>query len=222
MELYKKLFEVILTDNGSEFFYPVSIEKDNEEVVSYVFYCDPGASWQKGVIEKNHEYIRYILPKKRSFDGAIVCGILAPSTQANLCQEILDYAKKMGYVTDTMKPVKMFRGTKSFIFNNDGTYSIFFSWYNSILKTINQELLDKFTKDFFSNHPVEVKSNGVLMANLSEDKVFSRENIDIFREYDIQLLYLDPKFDKKLLLRAVIQRAFIHLPCNTLRREESI
>lgn len=69
LELYKKLFEVILTDNGSEFFNPISIEKDNEEVVSHVFYCDPGASWQKGAIEKNHEYIRYILPKKKSFNN---------------------------------------------------------------------------------------------------------------------------------------------------------
>ena len=69
LELYKKLFEVILTDNGSEFFNPMSIEKENDEVVSHVFYCDPGASWQKGAIEKNHEYIRYILPKKTSFNN---------------------------------------------------------------------------------------------------------------------------------------------------------
>lgn len=69
LELYKKLFEVILTDNGSEFFNPMSIEKVNEEIVSHVFYCDPGASWQKGTIEKNHEYIRYILPKKKTFDN---------------------------------------------------------------------------------------------------------------------------------------------------------
>ena len=55
------------------------------------------------------------------------------------------------------------------------------------------------------------------MLNLSEDEAFSRENIDMFREYDIQLLYLNPEFDKKLLLRAVMQRAFIYLPCNTLR-----
>ena len=69
-ELFKKVFEVILTDNGSEFFNPMSIEKDEEtqEIVSHVFYCDPGASWQKGAIEKNHEYIRYVLPKGSSFD----------------------------------------------------------------------------------------------------------------------------------------------------------
>ena len=70
IEIFKKVFEVILTDNGSEFFNPMSIEKDEEteEIVSHVFYCDPGASWQKGALEKNHEYIRYVLPKGSSFD----------------------------------------------------------------------------------------------------------------------------------------------------------
>ena len=68
LEKYKELFEVILTDNGSEFFNPISMEKVKGQIVSHVFYCNPGASWQKGAIEKNHEYIRYILPKGRSFD----------------------------------------------------------------------------------------------------------------------------------------------------------
>ena len=204
--------DVVLTWEGNSNRGTVSITPDEVEVL-----------FTKGLIrnvvrgENGKLYEKSTYADIRSFDRAIVCGILAPSTQANLRQEIFDYAKKMGYVTDTMTPVKMFSGTKSLIFNTDGTYSIFFSWHDSILKKINQELLDKFTKDFFSNHPVEVKSNGVLMANLSEDKVFSRKNIDIFREYDIQLLYLNPEIDKKLLLRAVMQRAFIHLPCNTLR-----
>lgn len=68
---YKKIMQVILTDNGSEFFDPLSIEvdKDTKEVISQIFYCDPCASWQKGAIEKNHEYIRYILPKGTSFDN---------------------------------------------------------------------------------------------------------------------------------------------------------
>ncbi len=70
IETFKKVFEVILTDNGSEFFNPLAIEVDEEtgEIISHVFYCDPGASWQKGTIEKNHEYIRYVLPKGSSFD----------------------------------------------------------------------------------------------------------------------------------------------------------
>ena len=58
-----------LTDNGTEFSDPESIEFDfnTGEKVSSVFYCDPSCSWQKGSIEKNHEYIRYILPKGTSF-----------------------------------------------------------------------------------------------------------------------------------------------------------
>lgn len=68
---FKRLFEVILTDNGTEFSDPESIEIDMNtgEKVSFVFYCDPSSSWQKGSIEKNHEYIRYILPKGTSFSG---------------------------------------------------------------------------------------------------------------------------------------------------------
>lgn len=66
---FKRLFEVILTDNGTEFTDPESIEVDfnTGEILSSVFYCDPNCSWQKGSIEKNHEYIRYILPKGTSF-----------------------------------------------------------------------------------------------------------------------------------------------------------
>lgn len=68
---FTRLFEVILTDNGSEFSDPESIELDSNtgDKLCSVFYCDPNCSWQKGSIEKNHEYIRYILPKGTSFAG---------------------------------------------------------------------------------------------------------------------------------------------------------
>lgn len=71
MNNFKKIFQVVLTDNGHEFFEPLSIELDpiTKEQVSHVFYCDPSASYQKGAIEKNHEYIRYVLPKGSSFDS---------------------------------------------------------------------------------------------------------------------------------------------------------
>jgi hypothetical protein len=34
-----------------------------------LFYCDPCASWQKGRVERNHEFLRLVLPKGSSFDG---------------------------------------------------------------------------------------------------------------------------------------------------------
>ena len=66
---YKKLFPIILTDNGHEFFDVNNIECIHEtgEYVTHLFFCNPSASWQKGGIEKNHEFIRYILPKGSSF-----------------------------------------------------------------------------------------------------------------------------------------------------------
>jgi len=68
-EVFKKTFPVILTDNGSEFKAPEILERDEEgNRRTHVYYCDPLASHQKGRIEKNHEYIRYILPKGQSFD----------------------------------------------------------------------------------------------------------------------------------------------------------
>jgi len=68
--LFKKYFEVILTDNGSEFKNPWDIEKDqNGRHRCYVFYCDPYASNQKGKLEKNHEYIRYVIPKGKSMQN---------------------------------------------------------------------------------------------------------------------------------------------------------
>lgn len=78
---FKRLFEVILTDNGSEFFNPISIEADYQtgEILVNVFYCDPNASYQKGSIEKNHEYIRYVIPKGNSFNHLTQedCNLLA-------------------------------------------------------------------------------------------------------------------------------------------------
>ncbi len=68
--LYKTLFPIILTDNGSEFSNPKGIEYDEKGLsVSRVFYCDAGSPYQKGAIEVNHELIRRILPKGSSFDG---------------------------------------------------------------------------------------------------------------------------------------------------------
>ena len=65
--MFKKYFPVILTDNGSEFKNPWAIEKTSDgKQRTYVFYCDPYVSNQKARLEKNHEYIRYIIPKGRS------------------------------------------------------------------------------------------------------------------------------------------------------------
>lgn len=64
-----QLFPLVLTDRGSEFSNPDALETGMENVIrTSIYYCDPMASGQKGALEKNHEYIRYVLPKGSSFD----------------------------------------------------------------------------------------------------------------------------------------------------------
>ncbi|MDR1770161.1 MAG: IS30 family transposase [Hungatella sp.] len=67
---FRKSFPVILTDNGGEFKNPLALEKTvSGEQRTKIFYCDPLASWQKARLEKNHEYIRKVIPKGQSLEG---------------------------------------------------------------------------------------------------------------------------------------------------------
>ena len=68
-EKFHILFPIILTDNGVEFSKPDVIEYNGNHVYkTKLFYCDPGASNQKGKLENNHEYIRRFIEKGNSFD----------------------------------------------------------------------------------------------------------------------------------------------------------
>lgn len=69
LEEFHKIFPVILTDNGSEFKHTRELETtDDGKKRTKVFYCDSQASWQKPQIEKNHEFIRYVLPKGKTLN----------------------------------------------------------------------------------------------------------------------------------------------------------
>jgi len=65
------LFSVILTDRGTEFSAPEKIETDSctGEIQGKVFYCDPQNTNQKSRCERNHEFIRYVIPKGSPLDG---------------------------------------------------------------------------------------------------------------------------------------------------------
>ena len=93
-DLYKKMFEVILTDNGWEFSKPENIEFNIEtgEKLINVFYTEPYSSWQKGGIERNHEFIRYIIPKGITFDNLNKKNIIDMANNINNVQrKSLDY-----------------------------------------------------------------------------------------------------------------------------------
>lgn len=68
-DIFMDIFPVLLTDNGSEFSNPGAIEFDSQgNRRTRLFYCDPSAPHQKGAAERNHELIRYCIPKGTSMD----------------------------------------------------------------------------------------------------------------------------------------------------------
>lgn len=68
-DVFCRLFQVLLGDNGSEFSNPSAIEMDSQgNQRTRIFYCDPQASYQKGAAENNHTLIRRIIPKGTSLD----------------------------------------------------------------------------------------------------------------------------------------------------------
>lgn len=93
-ELFKEMFEAILTDNGWEFSRPDEIEFNNEtgEKLINVFFTESYSSWQKGSIERNHEFIRYIIPKGITFDNLTNKNIIDMMNNINNVQrKSLDY-----------------------------------------------------------------------------------------------------------------------------------
>ena len=69
-DIFGKIFDVLLLDNGSEFSNPQALEFDAQGNRRLrVFYCDPSSPYQKGGCENNHEMIRRIIPKGVDFSN---------------------------------------------------------------------------------------------------------------------------------------------------------
>ena len=68
-EIFCTLFPIILTDRGSEFSNPNTLEFDSDgNRRTRIFYCDANAPYQKGGIEVAHEFIRKVIPKGNAFN----------------------------------------------------------------------------------------------------------------------------------------------------------
>ena len=113
-DLFKETFEVILTDNGSEFYDPENIEISNEtgEKLISVFYCDPNRSDQKGKCEKNHEHFRELIPKGRSLEPYDNKDIDYVSLMVN------NYSRSMFKFKTPFEVSKIFLNEKVFELNN--------------------------------------------------------------------------------------------------------
>ena len=93
-ELFKCVFKCILTDNGGEFQRPDELETSiDSSKRCWIFYCDANRSDQKAKVEKNHEYIRYIIPKGTSMDNYNQSDINLMMSHINsTAREVLNFA----------------------------------------------------------------------------------------------------------------------------------
>ena len=98
---YAELFQIILTDLGSEFSDPVSIECPcgfsaegwNPAIIN-LYYCDPYSAWQKAHVERNHELVRYVLPKATAYTEAVDFDGLTQEDVELLFSHINSYPRK--------------------------------------------------------------------------------------------------------------------------------
>ena len=93
-ELFKRVFKCILTDNGGKFQRTAELETGiDDSKRCWIFYCDANRSDQKAKVEKNHEYIRYIIPKGTSMDNYTQADIdLMMSHINSTAREVLNFA----------------------------------------------------------------------------------------------------------------------------------
>lgn len=64
-ELFASIFQLIITDNGTEFTDIAGMETscfDNSKRTK-IYFCEPNRSDQKGTCENHHKMIRYVIPK---------------------------------------------------------------------------------------------------------------------------------------------------------------
>jgi IS30 family transposase len=66
-EMFARLFQLLLTDRGSEFEKVGLFERDSDGIQRlHIFYCDAMQSVQKPHVENNHNYVRDIIPNGKS------------------------------------------------------------------------------------------------------------------------------------------------------------
>lgn len=119
-EDYSRLFSLLLTDRGSEFekYQLFEVNTETGEIRTKIFYCDPQTPSQKPHVENNHNYVRDIIPNKKSLK--------------HLTQEDIDLM--FSHINSTPRAA----------LNGKTPYEAFeFLYGNEILKKLNVQKIEK-------------------------------------------------------------------------------
>lgn len=115
---FRLILEKIITDNGAEFLNYEGIEKSaiKEEKRVRIYYANPYASYEKGMIENQHRLIRYFYPKGTDFSKYKNSDIIEKMNRIN------NYPRKSLNWSTPYKEMEKKLGTK--IMNKLGFYEI--------------------------------------------------------------------------------------------------
>lgn len=145
---------------------------------------------------------------------SIICGIPFGVSEKN--ENLLSYAKKVGWVTESPIPIKMYSGTKELIVNEDGTFAVKYILDRDKYKSPNTEFLKKIcvgkikrlknktyicyrncTEErvhyFYCGNVDFDKENLTLIINdIPYSEVYKRNLIDAIRNLDLELFISNP------------------------------
>ena len=192
IQLFKKTFEVILTDNGVEFKDPLTLETDpdtNEQVIR-IFFCHPRRSDEKASCERNHRELRRMVPQGISWKPYTPADIIYISNNVNSIPNIKPTSppksapEKVETKAKTTKEVVIKKSLK------DMQESLNQSLAAANSNNVNvAKLVDQVNEsNQYIRHLVEVKSksdslNMVLTNNLTRS--LSKEDM---KEVDVQVM----------------------------------
>jgi len=113
-DLFKEIFAIILTDNGTGFRDPLAIitSRITGETLISIFYCHPRRSDEKGKCEKNHVHFRECFPK------GISINLLDKKSLNYISNQVNNYPRKSLNFSSPFQTASMMLNKKAFELNN--------------------------------------------------------------------------------------------------------
>ena len=183
----------------------------NQDEVREIF--DNGEADNVGIREDGSLYMKTCwLDARTAF--SIICGM--PFDVSEKDKNLLSYAKKVGWITESPIPIKMYSGTKELVVNEDSTFTIKYIIDREKYKKPNAEFFKKIcvgkikrlknktyicyrncTEErvhYFScgNVDFDEENLTLIINDIPYSEVYKRDLIDAIRNLDLELFMSNP------------------------------